>query len=61
MKQSIVKALGLGFVMAFSIGGFTFLGYYLDSKLESQPIFTIVGALFGVANAFYYLWNWTKE
>jgi F0F1-type ATP synthase assembly protein I len=61
MKQSILKALGLGFVIAFSVGGFTLLGYFIDSKINTQPIFTIVGALFGVFNAFYYLWNWTKE
>ena len=61
MKRAILKALGLGFVIAISVGGFTWLGYYVDSLFGSQPAFTIVGALFGVFNAFYYLWKWTKE
>lgn len=61
MKQSLVKALGLGFIIALSVGGFTILGNFIDSKIETQPIFTILGALLGVFNAFYYLWNWTKE
>jgi F0F1-type ATP synthase assembly protein I len=61
MKRAILKALGLGFVIAISVGGFTWLGYYVDSLIESQPMFTIVGVLLGVFNAFYYLWKWTKE
>jgi F0F1-type ATP synthase assembly protein I len=61
MQKAIIKALGLGFVIAISVGGFTWLGSYVDSLFESQPILTIVGALFGVINAFYYLWKWTKE
>ncbi len=61
MKNAILKALGLGFVIALSVGGFSWLGYYVDTKLQTQPIFIVVGSLFGVINAFYYLWKWTKE
>lgn len=61
MKNAILKALGLGFVITLSVGGFSWLGYYVDTKLQTQPIFIVVGSLFGVINAFYYLWKWTKE
>ncbi len=60
MKSALIKALELGFVIAFSVGGFTFLGYFLDQYLNTSPIFTMIGVIFGVVNAFYYLYRWAK-
>ncbi len=60
MKNNLVKALELGFVVALSIAGFTFLGYFIDKRFASAPIFTIIGVLFGTFNAFYYLYRWAK-
>ncbi len=61
MKRAIFKALGLGVVIALSIGGFTLFGLWLDGIFNTAPVLVIIGVLLGVFNAFYYLWKWTKE
>jgi F0F1-type ATP synthase assembly protein I len=39
--------------MAAVIGGFTWLGTYLDNKWSTDSLFTIVGALLGVGIGLY--------
>jgi F0F1-type ATP synthase assembly protein I len=39
--------------MAAVIGGFTWLGTYLDTKWSTDSLFTIVGALLGVGIGLY--------
>jgi len=39
--------------MAAVIGGFTWLGTYLDTKCSTDSLFTIIGALLGVAIGLY--------
>lgn len=39
--------------MAAVIGGFTWLGTYLDDKWATSSLFTIIGALFGVGIGLY--------
>ncbi len=61
MKRAILKALELGFVIGFSITGFTLFGYWLDHIFNTTPILVFVGVLLGVLNAFLYLWKWSKD
>ena len=39
--------------MAAVIGGFTWLGTYLDTKWSTDSLFTVVGALLGVGIGLY--------
>lgn len=61
MKKALVVALQLG----FSIGGMitlsTILGLWLDGVLKTTPFLTVLGCLLGVASAFKYLIDWTRE
>ena len=43
----------LGFQLALSIGLFLFGGWWLDGKVGTTPLFTIVGAMVGAAAGFY--------
>ncbi len=38
-----------------------FLGYHLDKRLNSKPIFVFAGIIFGTISAFYNLWKLLKE
>jgi F0F1-type ATP synthase assembly protein I len=42
-----------GFQLAAAIGVFLAAGWWLDGKIGTKPLFTIVGALFGAATAIY--------
>lgn len=61
MKKALAVALQLG----FSIGGMitlsTLLGLWLDGVLKTTPFLTVLGCLLGVASAFKYLIDWTRE
>lgn len=58
--QAIGTALGLGFSVVSSlivcIGG----GVLLDRWLETEPVFTLVGLLLGLATAVYALYELAK-
>lgn len=45
--------IGIGWFIAISIIGGIALGLWLDGLADSRPLFTLVGALLGVAIAFY--------
>jgi ATP synthase protein I len=42
----------VGLAMAFSIGIGAFIGYYLDNKFDSNPLFLFIFLGFGIAAAF---------
>lgn len=47
---SLVSQIGL--MILISILGCTFLGKFIDSKLHTKPIFTIIFLLLGIGGAF---------
>lgn len=44
---------GLGFQFAAAIIVFLFAGQWLDRRLETSPLFTILGVFLGAGGAFY--------
>ncbi len=45
----------LGFAFAGAIALFGVVGWFLDGKLETTPILTVVGLAFGAVAGFYFL------
>ena len=67
LKRAI-KSLGflstIGLAMALSIALGAFVGYFLDSKFGTDPLFFIIFLCFGIAAAFrnlYILYKRAKE
>lgn len=54
--DGFLRYSGMAFTMAAAIGLFTYGGMRLDQYTDSdKPVWTAVGALFGVAVAIYYV------
>jgi len=49
----LARFSGHGLTLAMATGFFLFLGWMLDQRLGSIPLFTILGALLGAAAGFY--------
>ena len=47
------QASGIGFAVVFCVLGGFFLGYFLDKKFDSMPLFLISGVLLGIFSAGY--------
>ena len=47
------QASGIGFTVVFCVLGGFFLGYFLDTKFDTTPLFIISGFLFGIFSAGY--------
>ena len=47
------QASGIGFTIVFCVFGGFFLGYFLDKKFDTTPLFIISGFLFGIFSAGY--------
>ena len=47
----VLRLLGVGWYVAICISAGAIGGFWLDSWLESSPVFTLVGTLLGVALA----------
>jgi F0F1-type ATP synthase assembly protein I len=52
-SNPFLKLSSAAIQMAAVIGGFTWLGTYLDSKWSKGSLFTIIGALVGVGIGLY--------
>lgn len=52
-SNPFLKLSSAAIQMAAVIGGFTWLGTYLDTKWSTDSLFTIVGALLGVGIGLY--------
>lgn len=61
MKRALVVALQLGFAIGGMITLSTLLGLWLDGVFKTTPFLTIIGCLLGVASAFKYLIDWTRD
>ena len=48
-----IRLIGVGFYIGGCIVLGVFVGLWLDNKLNTRPIFVIVGLLFGLFLAFY--------
>jgi len=51
----LARFSGHGLTLALATGFFLFLGWVLDQRLGSVPLFTILGALLGATAGFYRL------
>lgn len=52
-NNSYLKLTSAAFQMAAVIGGFTWLGTWLDQKFHTDSLFTVILALFGVGIGLY--------
>ena len=52
-NNTYLKLSSAAFQMAAVIGGFTWLGTWLDQKFETSSLFTVVLALLGVGIGLY--------
>ena len=50
------ELLGIGSAMAGLIAGGLLLGWFIDSRVDTGPILTLVGVAVGIASASYYLY-----
>jgi len=46
--QALIVASQLGFVLAAGVATGLIVGWYLDSVLNTSPVFTVIGALAGM-------------
>jgi len=52
---ALARFSGHGLTLAISTGMFLFLGWWVDGRLGTTPILTILGALLGAGAGFYSL------
>ena len=53
LLRDVGEILSLGFAMAISITGGFLLGYFVDSRVGSFPVLTLVGLGLGIAGGGY--------
>lgn len=60
--KDYMRYSGIGLTMAGCVAAFTLLGRWLDGLVRWKvPVFTLVGALVGVAGAMLYLFRATRK
>jgi F0F1-type ATP synthase assembly protein I len=52
-RVAAMRLIGVGFFIGASIVLGVFIGRWLDSKFETEPVMMIVGLILGLALAFY--------
>ncbi|MEX0855937.1 MAG: AtpZ/AtpI family protein [Gemmatimonadota bacterium] len=52
---TLARFSGHGLTWAMSTGFFLFLGWLLDGRVGTVPLFTLLGAFLGAAAGFYYI------
>ncbi len=55
--RAIGAYAGFGIQLGVTIVAFCFLGYYLDGRLGTLPILTILGTFIGAGAAFYSIYR----
>lgn len=53
--QAVARYSGHGLTLAAAVGLFLLAGWWLDGRIGTTPLFTILGAFVGAAAGFYYL------
>jgi ATP synthase protein I len=51
--QELAPYSSLGIQLAITIGLFALLGWWLDGKYDTKPVFTLICSLSGIAIGFY--------
>ncbi|MBU1015005.1 AtpZ/AtpI family protein [Patescibacteria group bacterium] len=59
--QALSFAGGLAFFVLVPLGIGLVAGLWLDSKLQSTPLFLLVGSLLGIVGATYGLWRKARK
>ncbi len=52
-REAALRLVGVGFFIGSSIVAGVAVGFWLDSRFNTEPILVIVGLLLGIAVAFY--------
>lgn len=55
--STVAPYLDLGFRFALSIAITTYAGYWLDSKLNTLPLFLIIGLILGATSGFFTIYR----
>ena len=55
-RADVARAAGLGLTLALATGLFLGAGWWLDGRLGTVPLFTVLGAIVGAAAGFYSLY-----
>ena len=60
-RPAAFALVGVGFSLAFWIGGGAFLGHWLDGRFGTDPVFTLVLLLLGIALGCYDAYRRLKD
>ena len=61
LNSPAFRLIGVGFSLAFWIGGGAFLGHYLDGRFGTQPVLTLILLVLGLMLGFYDAYRRLKE
>ena len=56
-KSNWLRLSSIGFQIAGSLALFGWIGDLIDDRLDSNPIFLIVGLIFGATASLYQIWK----
>ena len=56
-KSNWLRLSSIGFQIAGSLALFGWIGDLIDNRLDSNPLFLIVGLLFGATASLYQIWK----
>tara|TARA_Y100001935_G_C17114350_1_gene412429 strand:+ start:415 stop:612 length:198 start_codon:yes stop_codon:yes gene_type:complete len=56
-KSNWLRLSSIGFQIAGSLALFGWIGDLIDDKFDSNPIFLIVGLIFGATASLYQIWK----
>ena len=56
-KSNWLRLSSIGFQIAASLALFGWIGDLIDNRLDSNPLFLIVGLIFGATASLYQIWK----
>ena len=56
-KSNWLRLSSIGFQIAGSLALFGWIGDLIDNRLDSNPLFLIVGLIFGATASLYQIWK----
>ena len=56
-KSNWLRLSSIGFQIAGSLALFGWIGDLIDNRLDSNPLFLIVGLIFGATTSLYQIWK----
>jgi F0F1-type ATP synthase assembly protein I len=60
-KRNQGSAIGIGSSAAAAFGLFSFIGYYLDQKYQTKPLWLLVGIFLAFIWIFYEVWKVVRK